>query len=173
MFPVVAAIALAVAAPPAGAAEGVTCVIDQTSPADIEWVGDKILTGQDLSDGAELGRLTEHVGACIERFGWDEAQAFRISTLSVSHMARTIALRRLAAAGIDPAALNRWFAAQSEDFRTRAFVTMGEDEAAAVLETLAPDTLSPEMFERHGELVGGYLASLVVAARIERGLPIE
>jgi hypothetical protein len=173
MLPVLFAAALAVAAPPAGVVEGVACVVDQTSPADIDWVGGQILAGQDLGDGAQMGRLTEHIAACIDRYGWDEPLALQVSTLSVSQMARTIAVRRLSAAGIEPAALDRWFAAQSEDFRTRAFVTMSEEEAAAVLESLAPGTLSPELFERHGELVGGYLASLVVAARIERGLPLE
>ena len=173
MFPVLAAAALIAAAPPAGITEGVGCVIDQTPAADIEWIGDQILAGQDLGEGEQLGRLAEHIATCIERFGWDEADALRVSTLSVSQMGRTIALRRLASAGIDPASLDRWFAAQSEEFRTRAFVAMSEDDAAAVIETLAPGTLSPETFERHAELVGGYLASLVVALRVERGLPLE
>ena len=173
MFSLLVAAALAVAAPASGITEGVGCVIDQTPAEDIEWVGEHILAGQELAEGEQLSRLSEHIAACIERFGWDEADALRVSTLSVSQMSRTIALRRLASAGIDPASLDRWFAAQSEDFRIRAFVAMTEEDAAAVLETLAPGTLSPEMFERHGELVGGYLASLVIAARVERGLPLE
>jgi len=173
MFPVLIAAAMTVATAPASAAEGVACVTDQTSAEDVAWVGERILAGQDLADGEQVSRLSDHLAACILRFGWDEAHALRVSTLSVSEMGRTIALRRLAAAGIDHAALDRWFTAQSEDFRTRAFVDMSEDEASSVLETLAPDTLSPEMFERHGELVGGYLAALVVAFRIERGLPLE
>ena len=173
MFSVLLAAALIAAAPPAGATEGVSCVIDQTPAEDIEWVGDHILAGQELTEGEQLGRLGEHIAACVERFGWNEADALRISTLTVSQMSRTIALRRLASAGIDAAALDRWFAAQSEDFRTSAFVAMSEDAATAIIETLAPDTLSPEMFERHAELVGGYLASLVIAVRVERGLPLE
>jgi len=173
MFSVLIAAFMTVAVPPASAAEGVACVTEQTSAEDVAWVGDHILAGQDLADGEQVSRLTDHLAACIQRFGWDEAHALRVSTLSVSNMGRTVALRRLAEAGIDHAALDRWFAAQSEDFRTRAFVDMGENEATAVLETLAPGTLSPEMFERHGELVGGYLASLVVALRVERGLPLE
>jgi hypothetical protein len=173
MFPVLVASLLAIAAPPAGVEEGLACVIDQTSPEDIDWVGAHVLAGQDLAHSEQLGRLSAHLADCSERLGWDDAHALRVSTLSVSQMGRTVAVRRLADAGIDSASLDRWFAAQSEDFRTRAFVDMSEDDAAAVIETLAPDVLSAEVFERHGELVGGYLASLVVALRIERGLPIE
>ena len=173
MFGVLIAAAMTIAPPVASASEGVACVTEQTSADDLAWVGDHILAGQDLGNGEQVGRLTDHLAACIQRFGWDETHAVRVSTLSVSNMGRIVALRRLAAAGIDSAALDRWFAAQSEDFRTRAFVDMSEDEASAVLETLAPATLSPELFERHSQLVGGYLASLVVAFRVEHDLPLE
>jgi hypothetical protein len=173
MLSVLIAAALSAASPNASAADDAACVTDQTSAEDSAWVGERVLAGQDLGNSEQLERLGGYVQACIQRLGWDEERAVRASTLSISQMGRTSALRRLSAAGIDHAALDRWFAAQSEEFRTRAFVEMRDDEATAIVETLAPAALSPELFERHSELVGGYLASLVIAIRVERGLPIE
>jgi len=167
------AAALALAAPAGTLSEGADCILGQTSSEDASAIGSDILSGRNAATGEIGERMTAHVAACVERFGWDEAEAVRVSTLSVTAMARAVALERLAAAGIDAAAIDRWFDAQSEAFRTRAFIDMSEEEAVPVLETLAEHTISAEQFEQNAELIGGYLASRVLVVRAERGLPIQ
>jgi hypothetical protein len=172
MLPLIAA-ALALAAPSGTLAEGADCVLGQTSAEDASAIGSDMLSGGSGATGEIGERMTGHVAACVERFGWDEAQTLRVSTLSLTAMARGVALERLAGVGIDAAALDRWFDAQSEAFRTRAFVDMSEEEAVPVLETLAENTISAEQFEQNAELIGGYLASRVMVVRAELGLPLQ
>ena len=152
---------------------GVACVIDQTAQEDAASIGAEVLAGRDIANSGAFDRLTAAIRTCNERLGWNDALGLRVSTVSVSEMSRSGALERLAAAGIDADALDRWFDSQSEDFRLRAFFDMADDEAAGALETLVPDTLAMDVFERNSELVGGYLASRVILLRAERGLPFE
>jgi hypothetical protein len=167
------AVALAIAAPPETLAQGPGCLLGQTSAEDASAIGDAILAGRDAAAGEIGARMTAHVAACVEHFGWDETETVRATTLGITAMARTVALERLADAGIEAAALDRWFDAQSEAFRTRAFIDMSEEEAVPVLDTLAEQTISAELFEQHAELIGGYLAARVLVLRAERGLPLQ
>jgi hypothetical protein len=171
--PLSIAAALFLSASTAASGPDVACVLDQTSAEDVAAIGGEVLAGAAVEEGGVGDRLSRHIATCIERFGWDEAQSIRVSTLSITAMARSVALERLGAAGIDVARLDRWFDGQSEAFRTRAFVDMNEEEAAATLDTLAGQALSAELFERNAELIGGYLAARVLALRGERGLPLE
>ena len=168
-------IAAALILSPSAAASGqdVACVLDQTSAEDVASIGGEVLAGAAVGEGSIGDRLSRNIATCIERFGWDEAKTIRVSTLSITAMAHRVALERLGAAGVDVGRLDRWFDSQSEAFRTRAFVDMAEEEAAATLDTLAGNAVSAELFERYAELIGGYLAARVLALRGERGLPLE
>ena len=171
--PLLIAAALFLSASTAASNPEVACVLDQTSAEDVAAIGGEVLAGANVGENGVGDRLSRHIATCIERFGWDEAQSIRASTLSITAMAHSVALVRLGAAGIDVGRLDSWFDSQSETFRTRAFVDMNEEEAATTLDTLSGQAVSAELFERNAELIGGYLAARVLALRGERGLPLE
>ena len=167
------AAALAFTSPAPEAPDGISCILDQTSPQDQSLVGNGILAGTDLANGEIADRIGLYVAGCVQRHGWDEARALQLSILSVNAMARNVALQRLDGAGIEVAALDRWFDSQTEDFRTRAFLEMTDEEATPVLETLEATSIPLALLEQHAELVGGYLSTRVLMFRAERGLPLD
>lgn len=170
------AAALAAAAPlPADAAEDVACVVERTSPVDRLAIAERALgaVGADERAAAAEDRFSAHLAACAERFGWDDPQMLRVSTLGIGLLVREAAAARLAGAGIDKAALDFWFERQDETFRTRAFYDMAEDEAAAAITTLEDGVVPAGLLEAHAGLIGGYLAMRVLAERIARGLPVQ
>jgi hypothetical protein len=167
--------ALAGTAPNVTDAEGVACVVERTLPADRLAIAESALgAGEARARSVEAeDRFSGHLAACAERFGWDDAQGLRISTLGIATMVRDAASARLAGAGIDRAALDLWFDRQSEDFRTRAFRDLAEEEAGATIMTLENGVLAPGLLEAHADLIGGYLAMRVLAERLARGLPVD
>ena len=167
--------ALAAASPAAADAEGVACVMERTLPADRLAIAESAIGGEAAQARAAEAedRFSGHLAACAERFGWDDAQGLRVSTLGIATMVRDGAAARLVGAGIDTAALDLWFDRQSDAFRTRAFHDMAEDETGAAIMTLEDGVLAPGLLETHAELIGAYLAMRVLAERIARGLPVE
>jgi hypothetical protein len=166
---------IAAAQLPAGTSEGVACVVERTSPTDRLAIADGAL-GPEAPPGAAAeaeGRFSGHLSACAEQYGWDEPQLLRVSTLGIAALVRGVAQGRLAGAGIDSTALDLWFDRQSEEFRTTAFHTMSEDEAAAAILTLEGDVLAAGQLDAHAGLIGGYLAMRVLAVRVEAGLPVQ
>jgi hypothetical protein len=169
------ATALGAGAPSSADAEGVACVMERTAPADRLAIAESALgdeQAQPRSAEAE-DRFSGHLAACAERFGWDDAQGLRVSTLGIATMVREGAGARLAGAGIDQSALDLWFDRQTEAFRTRAFYDLADDEADATIMTLEDGVVPPGLLEAHAGLVGGYLAMRVLAERLARGLTVQ
>ena len=173
--PAVIASALPPGGPSSGDGEGVDCVVGRVSAADRLAIAEPALSDTPDQAGAveAESRFSDHLVACAQLHGWDDAQILRVSTLGVSRLVQDVARARLAGAGIDGAALDLWFDRQSEEFRTTAFHTMDEAEFEAALMTLQDSVMAADLLEAHAGLVGGYLAMRVLAVRVERGLPIE
>ena len=160
---------------PAGTGDGVACVMDRTSPADRLAIAEGAL-GPERPPGPPSeaeNRLGDHLIACADQHGWDEPQILRVSSLAIAGFVRTVAQERLVGAGIDVAALDRWFDRQSDEFRTTAFHSMPEDRVDAALLTLEGDVMPAELLDAHAEIVGGYLAMRIIFIRVAAGLPIE
>jgi hypothetical protein len=77
----------------------------------------------------------------------------------------------IAAAGVDSAVVQRWFASRSEGER----IDPAFDDARGerVVAGLAEAGIPRARLDLHGALVGQYLATLIVLERLRLGLAIE
>jgi hypothetical protein len=170
LFPI-AVTALLLAAPAlATPGEDAACIVARFSAADATAIVEESIAG---GSSEALARLRSPLDACSEGRNWTPARRANAAAYAIGLVDRTAFGRRLVAKGIDPAVLDRWFARQSDAFRTTAFMGMSEADMTATFETLAGREVPAETLEREGRLIGGYLAALVIIERIERGLGME
>jgi hypothetical protein len=160
--------ALFVASPAlAGPREDAGCVVGRLSAADIAVIVDETLAG---GSQATIGRLVGPIGICSEGQSWTPDRRANAAGYSIGIVVHRVLHDRLRAESIDTAALDRWFARQSIDFRTTAFTSMSQAELELAFATLAGREVTAEALERHGGIIGGYISALVIMERIERGL---
>ena len=158
---------------PAGSVgEVASCVADRTIAADATHIADSAMSGEGLSaDGEAIARLRQNVEHCTSASSANEEQTERAALLSVTLIAGRTFESRLASAGVDVSRLDSWFAAQSEEFRTRAFVDMDEQRAVQALQTVE-GVFSAELTESQARLIGAYVAARVMANRATGGFPL-
>jgi hypothetical protein len=77
----------------------------------------------------------------------------------------------LARDGVDVAAVDRWFERQNDQFKVGAFIDMNDDQAWAILYTLAGQEISRDLMERDRNLIRNYIQSKAATERNARGLP--
>ena len=169
LYPI-ALVALLLASPAvASAPEDAACVVGRLSAADVETIVDESLAG---GSNQAVARLTPPLDACSEGRDWSSRRRADATAYAIGIVDRTVLGRRLAAKAIDTGALDRWFARQSVEFRTTAFMGMSEAEMTATFETLSDHEVPRATLERDGHMIGGYLAALVIIERIESGLEL-
>jgi len=154
------------AAPP----EDSACIVARLSADDVTAIVENTLTG---GSSEAVARITGPLNACSEGQDWEPRRRADAAAYTIGVLGRRVLGPRLAARGIDSAALDRWFARQSIEFRTTAFMGMSEAAMGAVYQTLAGREVPAEAMERDGGMIGGYLAALVIIERIDRGLGME
>jgi hypothetical protein len=147
--------------------EDAACIVARLSAADVATVVDESLTGGSTEI---IARLTPPLNACSAGQDWTPDRRADATAYTIGVVGRTVLGRRLAARGVDSAALDRWFARQDLEFRTTAFMGMGEAALATVIQSLADHEVPAAKLESEGQMIGGYLAALVIMERIERGL---
>lgn len=150
--------------------EDATCLVGRLSAADVAVIVEQSMAG---SSSEVVARIAGPLDACSAGQSWTPDRRAGAAAYSIGLVNRTTLGRRLGAKGIDPAALDRWFARQSDAFRTTAFMTMSETDMTTAYQTLADREVPAEMLDREGPMIGGYLAALVIIERIERGLGME
>ena len=153
----------------AGPQEDAACITAKLSAGDVETIVNESLAG---GSSEALSRVTPLLDVCGESGGWTARRRADAAAYAIGMLDRTLIGRRLAAATVDTGALDRWFARQSLEFRTTAFMGMGEAETNAVLGTLTDNEVPAATLEREGRIIGGYIAALVIIERIERGLEL-
>ncbi len=163
MTPVILGMALLLQ--PASPDAGLDCAWGAASAAEREAIADGMATGEATAviDAAGM-RLRE----CAIRAGHDEATGPGFIALAFSELARSALRGRLAAQGIDPALIESWFAAQ--DAATRIAIPDEAQGERVVLELNAAG-VPMEALQQHAEMVGNYLATLIIPERVRRGLP--
>jgi hypothetical protein len=147
--------------------EDAACVIARLSAADVSVIVDDSMAG---GSDAILGRITGPLAACAEGRDWSADRRANAAAYTIGIVVRGVLHDRLGAQGIDTAALDRWFARQSVEFRTTAFTTMSEADLGAALGTLAGHEVPADAMERYAPMIGGYMSALMIIERIERGL---
>lgn len=164
-----AALALLLLAAPAMATpqEDAACTVGRISAADISVIVDETLAG---GSEATMDRIVGPLAACSEGQDWTPSRRANAAAYTIGIVVRAALHDRLGARGIDTAALDRWFARQSVEFRTTAFTTMNQADLEAAFGTLAGHEVPADAMERDGPTVGGYMSALMIIERIERGL---
>src|SRR3954469_20877546 len=99
------------------------CLIGRLSAADLTTIVDESLAGH---SEATVGRLLGPLAACSEGQNWVPERRGAATAYAMGVVIRDGLRGRLGARGVDTAALDRWFARQTVDFRTTAFTTMSE-----------------------------------------------
>jgi len=162
------AIAALLLASPAAAAplEDATCLVGRLSPADVETIVGTTTAGGSTET---LARLRGPLEACSAG-NWSRDRQADAAAYAIGLVTRDTLRERLGASGVDAAALDRWFARQSDAFRTTAFVSMSDADMDAAFATLVGHEVSAEAMERNGRTIGGYVGALVIMERIGRGL---
>jgi hypothetical protein len=150
--------------------EDAACIAGRLSAADVAAIVEESMAG---GSSEALARITPPLNACSEGRDWTPSRRADAAAYTIGLVDRTSLGQRLAAKGIDPAALDRWFSRQDVEFRTTAFMGMSEAAMTTVFETLAGHEVPAATLEREGPMIGGYLAALVIIERIERGLGLE
>lgn len=116
-------------------------------------------------------RLRPPMDSCAAEQGWTADRSRTATGYAMGVLMRDAFRAQLVAQGIDTAALDRWFARQSTEFRTTAFV-MPRDEHDAIVETLVGNELTAEQMGLNAAAVGRYLSALMIIERVERGLDL-
>lgn len=165
LYPIASAALLLASPALAGSREDAACIVGRLSAADLAAIVEESLAG---GSSEALARLTPPLIACSEGQEWTPRRRADATGYAIGIVDRTILGQRLGARGVDSAVLDRWFARQSDAFRTTAFMGMGEAEMTIAFETLAGREVPVETLEREGATIGGYLAALVIIERIER-----
>ncbi len=165
------ALALAAAQPGAESAEELACIIERITPAEASEIADNMIAGDsaDTNDGG----LLRYLESCADRYAWDDARMERITTLTLGVVGQREFGRRLIANGVDVAAIDGWFDAQSEEFRTRAFFDLDESAQEDAVASLFAGPVSQAQGEAHSALIAGYIASRVIALRAAVDLPLD
>jgi hypothetical protein len=163
-----AAIALLLAAPAAASPQqDSACLIGRLSAADASAITADLLEGR---SEPVIDRLAAGMEACSGEQNWAPSRRGDAAAYALGRVTRDTLHPRLVAQGIDPSALDRWFARQSLEFRTTAFATMAQADLEAGLATLIGNEVSIDQMERGGTAIGGYLSALMIIERVERGL---
>jgi hypothetical protein len=146
------------------------CVLQSATAADREEISAGMRRGN--VDEALVGRIREQAGRCAGPFGWSEERTAAMTVSALASVTRESIATILADRGIDTAIIDRWFARQDEDMRTRPEFDQARGEAIALglvragipMERLAGDS---------GETVGNYVATLIISERVRLGLPMH
>jgi hypothetical protein len=147
--------------------EDAACIVGRISAADVSVIVDETLAG---GSEATMDRIVGPLAACSEGQDWTPDRRASAAAYTIGLVVRGGLHDRLGARGIDTAALDRWFARQSVEFRTTAFMSMNQADLEATVGTLAGHEVPADAMERHGAIIGGYLSALMIVERIDRGL---
>ena len=163
-----AAIAALLLASPAAATphEDATCLVGRLTPADVEAIVGRTMAG---NSNETVSRLAGPMEACSGG-NWTPDRRANAAAYVIGLVTRRTLGERLGANGVEVAALDRWFARQSDAFRTTAFVSMSEADLEAAFATMVGHEVTADAMERNGESIGGYVGALVIMERIGRGL---
>lgn len=142
------------------------CASARTSESDRHALTASLLTGRAV-DEAVVDRLLASWTAC--------AGGLTLTESAIGSVAATVAgveLRRdLAAVGIDPDRVARWFAAQPDARRITPVLTVAAGNEA--LDGIAATGVDRALADRHSMLIGAYVASLVIIERGKRRLSLQ
>lgn len=164
------ALALLAAAPQSGPGVEASCIVDQFTAAERAEVA--ALAQQNAEPPPALRSRLEAVGAgCAQSRGWTADNAGDIIGLALAVMIRDDAAPRLQQAGIAPASVDAWLARQDDQVRTSPEI--GQSDAERLVFDLHAQGVPMPSLEANGQLLGAYVAALVIIERIERGLPLQ
>lgn len=147
--------------------EDAACVVGRLAAADHV----AIVSETALGNSAEtVTRLNPPLDACSAGRNWTPDRRANAAGYTIGLVVSSEMRHRLGAHGIDAAALDRWFARQSDEFRANAFITMPRADLEAAFATMVGHEVSAEAMDRDGESIGSYVSALVIMERIGRGL---
>jgi hypothetical protein len=170
LFPIAFAVLLLAAPALAGSREDATCVVGRLSAADMAAIVGETQAGNSRQT---VAILTAPLAACSEAQEWTPQRRADAAAYAIGLVGRATLGPRLATRGIDSAALDRWFARQSDAFRTTAFTGMSEADMIAAFQTMAGREVPAETLESEGPMIGAYVASLVIIERLDHGLSLQ
>ena len=147
----------------------VACVLAPLTPAERTEIGGGAY-GEPRRE-AVLGRLAAAGHECARRNGWPDARAEQIATVAYTILLRARGAALLQAAGIDPAAVDRWFDRQPEAARASASTDALDSEALA--RDLLRAGINPETVRSGAGVMGAYVAVRVAQERLRRGLAVR
>jgi len=145
------------------------CLVNRLAPADRPAIVADTLAGNSQGTVARLDRPME---ACSAGQDWAGARRAAAAAFAIGLVVSGEMRGRLAAHGIDPGAIDRWFARQSDEFRTTAFTTMSGADLEAAFATMVGHEVTAAAMESEGANIGSYVSALVIMERIDRGLDL-
>lgn len=157
--------AFAVTMQPVSADAGLECARQAVSPAEREAMADALANREGSPFQDEVGL---RLRACGERAGYDAETGRAFMVMAFTTLAGDALRGRLATRNIDPDIVDAWYAGQDEATRIEY-----PDEAAGerMVLDLAAAGVPMEALEEHAEMLGNYLATLIIPERGQRGLP--
>ena len=167
MYIAVAAGLLSLSAPLVNSPD-LQCILDRIPSPTRSALLDEAVAG---ASGRGNEALVAAAQACRTQRGWDSETAASFSVLAYTYISGEQSRGRMERSGLDPELIVQWFDAQDRPTQTNMAVT--EAVMDALFTHLAASGIPTATLEAQVTSVGAFWAALVLAERLDAGLPIE
>lgn len=142
-----------------------SCAAERTTPVDRQNLTAVVQQAQSPTP-ALIERLRGNLASCTPA---NAAPPGDGTVAAITIIAHEVLGRNLAAGGLDPELIGRWFERQGDALKTNLQVTQEQGEALG-RDLIAAGATEASVSANSGQ-IGGYLGTLIMIERLRRGLP--
>jgi hypothetical protein len=144
------------------------CILDRIPSATRSALLDEAVAG---ASGPGNEALVAAAHACRTQRGWDGDTLASFGMLAYTYITGEQSRGRMERSGVDPDLIVQWF--DGQDRPTKTTMPVSEAVMDALFSHLAASGISQATLEAQVTSIGAFWAALVMAERLDAGLPIE